>query len=137
MIPELAMNPLADRVVFVVLDGCSDHINFRQFLQVLYVFHEDSEDRRAMVLFKILDMDGDGALSAEDLTKATRVIVGTTAEEGGVSDEDVRVMVDATLEALGGSRSRAVLPDAFAAHALRAGLGDLSRFQVRADEHDD
>jgi hypothetical protein len=42
MIPELAMNPLAPRVIALFESDTDDGINFKQFTKTLAAFHESN-----------------------------------------------------------------------------------------------
>mmetsp|Transcript_4877 Transcript_4877/g.8694 ORF Transcript_4877/g.8694 Transcript_4877/m.8694 type:complete len:202 (-) Transcript_4877:155-760(-) len=97
-IPELSMNPLADRVVdrfqFEETDG---RINFEDFVRILAVFadlgrnvdrnrstaadEEQREFERLKVLFDIFDKDGDNAISSENLYDVFKSMVGNNMEE--------------------------------------------------------
>jgi serine/threonine-protein phosphatase 2B regulatory subunit len=85
LIPELAINPLCDRIVTIIDVNKSDTINFRNFLETLNIFHEkatkDEKLQRILffkkkVLFKIYDVDTDGYISYGDLFAILKMIVG-------------------------------------------------------------
>ncbi len=149
MVPELAMNPLADRLVDVVLaEGSDGAINFRDFLRLLACFHVRSDASLAR-LFQLFDEDGDGMLSRADLRSTIRLMVGPGPEVGAdgsssskqkvvVTDNEVDAMVDSTAEALGitGGDDGADL-SAFLAYARACGLDKLMRVRVAVGTGDD
>lgn len=149
MVPELAMNPLADRLVDVVLaEGSDGAINFRDFLRLLACFHVRS-DASLTRLFQLFDEDGDGMLSRADLRSTIRQMVGPGPEVGAdgsssskqkvvVTDDEVDSMVDSTAEALGikGGDGTADLA-AFLAYARACGLDKLMQVRVAVGTEDD
>jgi Ca2+-binding EF-hand superfamily protein len=110
MIPELAMNPLVDRIVDVVLEeGREESINFRHFLTILSCFSHSKEQALRM-LFRVFDVDGDGAISRDDLRKVIRLMVGPPPDDSkpakdeeaiAATEAEVEAMVVATAQALG------------------------------------
>jgi Ca2+-binding EF-hand superfamily protein len=53
LIPELAINPLCDRIVTIIDVNKSDTINFRNFLETLNIFHEKAtkDEKLQRILF--------------------------------------------------------------------------------------
>ncbi|KAJ8328028.1 hypothetical protein BDV3_005346 [Batrachochytrium dendrobatidis] len=92
-IPELAVNPLAQRIHAVFdLDGRNE-IDFRQFLSVLSVFSKDAKrEEKLNFAFRIYDVNGDGLLDKTDLTHIVKLMVGSN-----VPDIEVEKMVQQTI----------------------------------------
>ncbi|GIQ89536.1 hypothetical protein KIPB_012029, partial [Kipferlia bialata] len=77
MIPELGMNPLANRVLEVLDENNDELINFKDFLLALSVFHSDaSKAEKLAFAFKIYDVDNDGAIGEDDLMVILSELVG-------------------------------------------------------------
>lgn len=73
-IPELAINPLCDRIVhsFFANNSSDDRVNFRQFMQVLAHFRTikktkenklNSREEKMRFAFKMYDLDDDDTIS--------------------------------------------------------------------------
>jgi len=114
-IPELAINPLGDRIVhtfFLQENGHnsnsnsagvdSDIITFGQFMRVLARFKPVKKDAEKNKLndrqeklrfaFKMYDVDGDGKISREELLNVLHMMVGAN-----VSDEQLHSIADRTI----------------------------------------
>jgi len=158
MVPELAMNPLADRIVAAALteaDG-GEGINFPHFLGILACFHV-SNGKSLQLLFRVFDGDGDGKVTMKDLRSTIRLVVGeppsdkevSAAKEAGpgqaakkarvaATDEEVDTLVKSTAEALGLRGDGAGLgEEAFVEYARTSGLEGLMRFAPKDDEDDE
>ena len=95
-VPELAINPLAQRLV-QLLGAC----NFKDFVALLSAFStrpsregEGLEGREAALrlMFSIHDVDGDGVISRSDLLTVARARAGTA-----LSDEQLAELIDRAL----------------------------------------
>merc|ERR1712112_424471 len=89
-IPELAVNPLGDRIVhaFCTLDNTSgeDKVDFRGFLRLLARFQPTgtgggqkrlhSRAEKFKFAFSMYDLDGDGCISKEELLAVLTMMVG-------------------------------------------------------------
>ncbi|TPX42004.1 hypothetical protein SeMB42_g05311 [Synchytrium endobioticum] len=92
-IPELAMNPLAQRIVAVIDPEGGTGINFKQFASALSVFCKDTKrDMKLNFAFQVYDVDGDGLLSADDLFVILKLMVGSS-----LPDEHIQQVVDRTI----------------------------------------
>jgi serine/threonine-protein phosphatase 2B regulatory subunit len=106
-IPELSMNPLAQRIISLFhpppdasVTSSSDErrirdaINFNDFLKMLSVFSESSpvieKERLAFLLY---DIDKDGFISENELFEVMKTMVGDN-----VNDDDLRTMVKSTIK---------------------------------------
>ncbi|KAJ3097422.1 Calcineurin subunit B type 2 [Phlyctochytrium bullatum] len=92
-IPELAMNPLANRIVAVMdVDGRNE-INFKQFIQSLSVFARDTRrDLKLEFAFRVYDVNSDGFISNEDLNVILKSMVGKS-----LSEHEIQHLVDKTI----------------------------------------
>lgn len=80
-IPELSINPLAQRLVRM-LDGC----NFKDFVRFLASFSpRASREAKLRFIFDVYDVDGDGIISRDDLATMMRYLVGSQLNEEQIS----------------------------------------------------
>ena len=69
-IPELAMNPLAPRILAAMDINKTKEINFREFLTTMRIFAQDTPlAEKTRFAFTIYDVDQDGLISSDDLKK--------------------------------------------------------------------
>lgn len=79
-IPELSMNPLAERITSLFksqgqIDG--SFINFRDFLRMLSVFSERaSREEKERMAFRVYDMNRDNFISENDLYEVLKTMIG-------------------------------------------------------------
>ena len=99
LIPELSMSPMCGRLIALMERGSSSAgVDFKQFVAALTRFHpRASDDERLAVMFECYDVDGDGFISEEDLTRVLRMLVGANLSESELH-QIVRKSLD---EALG------------------------------------
>jgi serine/threonine-protein phosphatase 2B regulatory subunit len=87
-VPELAINPLAQRVV-QLLGAC----NFKDFAALLSAFSARGSRAEALrFMFSVHDVDGDGLISAADLQTVARARAG-----GALADEQLAALVQRVL----------------------------------------
>jgi Ca2+-binding EF-hand superfamily protein len=113
LIPDLAVNPLATRIIDVILLDENDpsqsleEINFRQFVKVLACFRKispsqshqaNSVDKKLEFIFKIYDKDGDGKISKDDLSHILSCLVGLNIPQEQVNQIVSRTMKEADLD---------------------------------------
>ena len=101
-IPELAINPLGERIVQSFFDESNDErINFRQFMKVLAHFRpvrKDSENRlnskldKLRYAFNIYDLDSDDKITKDELLSILHMMVGAN-----ISDEQLANIADRTI----------------------------------------
>ncbi|KAF7487614.1 Calcineurin B homologous protein 1 [Sarcoptes scabiei] len=103
-IPELAINPLGDRIVqafFNKTDSYDERINFRQFMRVLARFRPlkknrevklNSREDKLRFAFKMYDLDGDEKISREELLAVLHMMVGSN-----ISTEQLANIADRTI----------------------------------------
>ncbi|KAI8849370.1 calcineurin subunit B [Chytridium lagenaria] len=92
-IPELAMNPLANRIVSVIDAEGRNEINFKQFLQNLSVFSKDTKrEQKLEFAFKVYDVNGDGVIDNADLKAILKLMVGKS-----LAEEEIQQLVDKTI----------------------------------------
>lgn len=102
-IPEVAINPLGDRIVHAFfLESGGDTVNFRQFMRVLAHFRPVKKDAQKNKLndreeklkfaFKMYDLDGDNVISRDELLNILHMMVGAN-----ISDEQLGSIADRTI----------------------------------------
>lgn len=101
-IPELAINPLGDRIVHAFfMEGNDDGVNFRQFMRTLARFRPiketkdnelNSRDAKLRFAFKMYDLDGDNKISREELLAVLHMMVGAN-----ISDDQLGSIADRTI----------------------------------------
>lgn len=101
-IPELAINPIADRIVESFFDKGNDSVNFRQFMRTLAVFRpistktaEDAingRNKKLEFVFSLYDSDKDGKISKKDLEEILSLMVGAN-----ISPEQLSFIAERTI----------------------------------------
>ncbi|CAG9324472.1 unnamed protein product [Blepharisma stoltei] len=92
-IPELAQNPLVQRVISVFDKNGDGNISFYEFVTGLSKLSEaGSEDDKLRFLFSIYDMDKDGFISNGELFRVLKMMVGNN-----LTDIQLQQLVDRTL----------------------------------------
>nr|QBH72783.1 calcineurin b subunit [Thermobia domestica] len=104
-IPELAINPLGDRIVHAFFqDSSDDRVNFRQFMRVLAHFRPikknrentlNSRDEKLKFAFKMYDLDDDGRISRDELLAILHMMVGANISEEQLTSIAERTIMEA------------------------------------------
>ncbi|KAG9394698.1 EF-hand domain pair [Carpediemonas membranifera] len=93
MIPELAMNPLGQRIISIFDENKDDNVNFREYIKALSVFSARSDKTdKLKFAFKIYDLDNDGFISNGELFQVLKMMVGNN-----LSDTQLQQIVDKTI----------------------------------------
>ncbi|XP_078419051.1 calcineurin B homologous protein 1 isoform X1 [Cetorhinus maximus] len=108
-IPELAINPLGDRIINAFFPESEDQVNFRGFMRTLAHFrpieesdkHKDprvpeplnSRNNKLLFAFRLYDLDKDDKISREELLQVLRMMVGVN-----ISDEQLGSIADRTIQ---------------------------------------
>ncbi|XP_038066613.1 calcineurin B homologous protein 1-like [Patiria miniata] len=104
-IPELAINPLGDRIIHAFfMDNPESKINFRQFMSTLSLFrpiksHDkdienpcNSRDNKLKFAFRMYDLDNSGMVTREELLVILQMMVGSNITEeqlGSIADRTI------------------------------------------------
>ncbi|XP_023222325.1 calcineurin B homologous protein 1 [Centruroides vittatus] len=102
-IPELAINPLGDRIVHAFFSEAydDDRINFRQFMRVLSKFRPIKKNKenklnnrleKLRFAFKMYDLDDDNKISRDELLAVLHMMVGAN-----ISEEQLASIADRTI----------------------------------------
>lgn len=100
MIPEVSMNPLADRVIVLFDREGTGRINFLHFLETIAVLSNRSKfpERRAEALLRIYDVDGDGRVSLEDLKAVVKLQVADNLSAAQIEEVARRMLTAADFD---------------------------------------
>ncbi|KAG2423572.1 hypothetical protein HXX76_015212 [Chlamydomonas incerta] len=91
-IPELSINPLAQRLV-----RAAECPNFRDFVRLVAPFSpRASRDDRLAFIFSVYDVDGDGYISREDMAMMLKQLAGSS-----LSEEDTHAIISRVLAQVG------------------------------------
>ncbi|XP_015784369.1 calcineurin B homologous protein 1 [Tetranychus urticae] len=99
-IPELAINPLGDRIVQAFF-GDEERINFRHFMRVLSTFRPVKKNRdnklnnrreKLRFAFKLYDLDENEKITREELLEILHMMVGAN-----ISNEQLASIADRTI----------------------------------------
>lgn len=101
-IPELAINPLGDRIVQAFFSDFTDErINFRQFMRVLARFRPlkksrenilNNREEKLRFAFKMYDLDDDDKITREELLAVLHMMVGAN-----ISSDQLASIADRTI----------------------------------------
>jgi len=101
-IPELAINPLGDRIVHAFFQQSDDdEVNFRQFVRVLARFRPikknkenklNSREEKLRFAFRMYDLDDDNRISREELLAVLHMMVGAN-----ISDDQLASIAERTI----------------------------------------
>ncbi|XP_003397941.1 calcineurin B homologous protein 1 [Bombus vosnesenskii] len=104
-IPELAINPLGDRIVNAFFEESgNDRVNFLQFMQVLAHFRPikknspnrlNSRQEKLKFAFKMYDLDNDDLISKDELLAILHMMVGANISEEQLTSIAERTIVEA------------------------------------------
>ncbi|XP_022904486.1 calcineurin B homologous protein 1 [Onthophagus taurus] len=108
-IPEIAINPLGERIVnsFFQVDDFNDRVNFRQFLYVLAHFRPikknkentlNSREQKLKFAFKMYDLDNDDLISKDELLAILHMMVGENISEDQLTSIAERTISEADID---------------------------------------
>ncbi|XP_055346461.1 calcineurin B homologous protein 1-like [Paramacrobiotus metropolitanus] len=102
-IPELAINPLGDRIVHSFFRDCpEDQVNFRQFVNILSIFRpvkrnshldSNSKEKKLRFAFQLYDLDEDNRISADEILAVLQMMVGVN-----IPDDQLESIAERTLQ---------------------------------------
>lgn len=88
-IPELSINPLAQRLVRQF-----ESVNFVDFARLLAAFSDRAPyDDKIKFIFKVYDVDGDGLVTRDDMQIMLRQLAGSS-----LNDDDINCLVSRALQ---------------------------------------
>eukprot|EP01126_Amoeba_proteus_P015499 TRINITY_DN169_c0_g2_i11.p1 TRINITY_DN169_c0_g2~~TRINITY_DN169_c0_g2_i11.p1 ORF type:complete len:131 (+),score=44.00 TRINITY_DN169_c0_g2_i11:301-693(+) len=92
-IPELAVNPLLERVIQIFDENKDNEIQFSEFIKALSIFSDKgNKEGKLQFAFKVYDMDGDGYISNGELFQVLKMMVGEN-----LTDVQLQQIVDKTI----------------------------------------
>lgn len=117
-VPELAINPIADRIVESFFEKGQDHVNFRQFMKTLAVFRPitaktpeeaiNGRNKKLEFVFNLYDSDKDGKISKKDLQDILSLMVGAN-----ISPEQLSFIAERTILESDKDNDRTISRDEF------------------------
>mmetsp|Transcript_22000 Transcript_22000/g.37644 ORF Transcript_22000/g.37644 Transcript_22000/m.37644 type:complete len:180 (+) Transcript_22000:136-675(+) len=91
-IPELSINPIAQRVVRVF-----ESVNFKDYIRLVAPFSQRAtREAKLAAMFYVYDVDGDGLIGREDLALMLRQLAGSS-----LSEEELHALVDMSMKEAG------------------------------------
>ncbi|EGG16645.1 protein phosphatase 2B [Cavenderia fasciculata] len=92
-IPDLALNPLLERVLQIFDKNHDNEIEFSEFVSALSTLsHKGSKEEKLKFLFNVYDMDADGFIGNGELFQVLKMMVGTN-----LNDVQLQQIVDKTI----------------------------------------
>jgi len=92
-IPELAVNPLLERVIQIFDENKDNEIQFSEFIKALSIFSDKgNKEGKLQFAFRVYDMDGDGFISNGELFQVLKMMVGDN-----LTDVQLQQIVDKTI----------------------------------------
>eukprot|EP00123_Amoebidium_parasiticum_P001592 comp12718_c1_seq1/m.7827 comp12718_c1_seq1/g.7827 ORF comp12718_c1_seq1/g.7827 comp12718_c1_seq1/m.7827 type:complete len:180 (-) comp12718_c1_seq1:549-1088(-) len=80
-LPELANNPLVERIIDTMDRDKSGEVDFQEFIMALSVFVRGTKEDKLKFAFRIYDMDRDGYISNGELFMVLKMMVGSNLKE--------------------------------------------------------
>ncbi|CAG13253.1 unnamed protein product [Tetraodon nigroviridis] len=132
-IPELAINPLGDRIINAFFPEGEDQVNFRGFMRTLAHFRpiEDNEKNKnptveplnsrtnkLLFAFRLYDLDRDDKISRDELLQVLRMMVGVN-----ISDDQLGSIADRTIQEADTNGDNSISFNEF----IKAGVGESGR----------
>eukprot|EP01111_Echinosteliopsis_oligospora_P007283 TRINITY_DN2207_c0_g1_i1.p1 TRINITY_DN2207_c0_g1~~TRINITY_DN2207_c0_g1_i1.p1 ORF type:complete len:180 (-),score=47.46 TRINITY_DN2207_c0_g1_i1:66-605(-) len=92
-IPDLALNPLLERIIQVFDANGDDEIQWAEFVQVLSTLSDKgTREQKMKFAFQVYDVNGDGYISNGELFKVLKMMVGAN-----LTDVQLQQIVDKTI----------------------------------------
>jgi len=92
-IPELAVNPLLERVISIFDTNKDNEIEFKEFISALSTFSDKgNKEGKLKFAFQVYDIDGDGHISNGELFQVLKMMVGSN-----LNDIQLQQIVDKTI----------------------------------------
>jgi serine/threonine-protein phosphatase 2B regulatory subunit len=92
-IPELAVNPLLERVISIFDTNKDNEVEFKEFIGALSIFSDKgNKEGKLKFAFQVYDIDGDGFISNGELFQVLKMMVGSN-----LNDIQLQQIVDKTI----------------------------------------
>jgi len=117
-IPDLALNPLLERILQIFDKNKDDEIQFEEFISVLSTLSDKgTKEDKLKFAFQVYDIDGDGYISNGELFRVLKMMVGTNLTDTqlqqivdksvleGDKDDDGRISFEEFVKMIGNSDS--------------------------------
>lgn len=117
LVPELAMNPLCDRLIALFDSDRTQSVTFSRFVSVLSkISYGASDEEKNDLLFELLDVNGDGRISEHDLIALVKLLTGDN-----IPDDVIKQIVRQCLQ------QQSTGTSGNDGEALSLGVGDCQR----------
>eukprot|EP00179_Madagascaria_erythrocladioides_P008468 CAMPEP_0198313136 /NCGR_PEP_ID=MMETSP1450-20131203/4260_1 /TAXON_ID=753684 ORGANISM="Madagascaria erythrocladiodes, Strain CCMP3234" /NCGR_SAMPLE_ID=MMETSP1450 /ASSEMBLY_ACC=CAM_ASM_001115 /LENGTH=230 /DNA_ID=CAMNT_0044016115 /DNA_START=93 /DNA_END=786 /DNA_ORIENTATION=- len=80
-IPELAANPLLERVISIFDADGNSQVDFTEFITALSTFHVGTDEEKLRFIFRVYDINADGYITNGELFKVLKAMVGNNLTE--------------------------------------------------------
>jgi serine/threonine-protein phosphatase 2B regulatory subunit len=91
-IPELAANPLLERVIKIFDADGNNEIEFTEFITGLSTFYSGTQEQKLRFIFRVYDVNNDGYISNGELFTVLKMIVGSN-----LTETQLQQVVDTTM----------------------------------------
>jgi len=92
-IPDLALNPLLERILQIFDTNKDDEIQFSEFIGVLSTLSDKgTKEDKLRFAFQVYDIDSDGFISNGELFRVLKMMVGTN-----LTDDQLQQIVDKSM----------------------------------------
>ncbi|CAL8077486.1 unnamed protein product [Calicophoron daubneyi] len=107
LIPELAINPLGDRIVNEFFKDSHEELNFRQYMRKLARFRKvrpsqstefNNREAKLRFLFGMYDLDMDNRISRNELLGMLQMMVGANITVEQINNIGERTLAEADLD---------------------------------------
>jgi len=92
-IPDLALNPLLERILQIFDKNGDNEVQFSEFISVLSTLSDKgTKEDKLKFAFQVYDIDGDGFISNGELFRVLKMMVGTN-----LTDAQLQQIVDKSI----------------------------------------
>jgi len=91
-VPELAVNPLLERILQIFDENKDNEIQFTEFINALSTFSKGDQESKLRFAFRVYDIDNDGQISNGELFQVLKMMVGKN-----LNDIQLQQIVDKTI----------------------------------------
>lgn len=110
LVPEIAMNPLCDRILALFNRSGDDVINFKDFVSIVWIFSANCPiHQKYEVAFEVFDIDQDNRISCDDLRWILRAMVGSNMDDEQLDQIVVKTIGSVDLDRVAFEQVRFVL----------------------------
>ncbi|KAL6052024.1 Calcineurin subunit B type 2 [Balamuthia mandrillaris] len=98
-IPELAVNPLLERIIDIFDTNKDEEIEFSEFVGALATFADkDNLEGKLRFAFQVYDIDNDGFISNGELFQVLKMMVGSNLDDVQLQNIVDKTIIEADLD---------------------------------------